>query len=137
MWKQLVAVYWTLKRGMGNFWTMERAEWVYVKDAYIEVEKLDTCGYPMVRMATKDKPTGKWLLVELFEVDKAWIEGPLDGLEGYTPGALYNHYNRIEVKTLEGDEVGVYEINRENIPDVLENYFTHKEGDNLFYNWNR
>lgn len=126
-----VAVYWTLKDWHGNEWAMRMANWKLLSTDYVEVEKLKNVWFPCVKFKSW---TNKWLLVEVYEVDKKGIEWPLDWLEGYTPWAENNHYNRIEVKTLKWEEVQVYEI-ADDVNDQLEDYYTHAEGDKLFYNW--
>ena len=126
-----VGVYGTLKRNEWNYGTMIRAEGEFVEEDYIQIDKVDSCGFPMVRLS---EDSWKWLLVELFRVSIRGIEWPLDNLEGYSPNNEYNHYNRVKVKTLKGKEVWVYEINSD-IVDRAEDYYTHNEGDNLFFNW--
>lgn len=127
----VVWVYGTLKRNEGNYGSMQRAEGEFVEEDYIQIDKVDNCGFPMVKLSEDSK---RWLLVELFRVPIRGIEWPLDSLEWYTPNSPYNHYNRVKVKTFKGKEVRVYEI-ADDVIDKSENYYTHNEGDNLFFNW--
>lgn len=128
-----VAVYWTLKKGFHNHEVMKRTRGEFIKEDYIEFDKIDSVWFPRVRFA---EGTNKFLKVEIFEVSQAWISDNLDALEGfYYEGYEWNHYNRIIVKTESGEEVGVYEINN-NIDDFSEDYFEKKEGDRLYFNWN-
>lgn len=76
----IVAVYWTLKKPFGNHASMIRAEGKYIGDDFIEFKNIDWGGFPIVNF---EEGTGKFLAVELYEVSRAWVQGPLDSLEGH------------------------------------------------------
>lgn len=128
---ELVAVYWTLKKWFSNYRVMEWAKWKYIQDDFVQIDKLDAHSYPMIRLSNN---SNKYLKVELFKVDKQWIEWPLDNLEWYREWSDYCLYNRVKTKTLSWLDVWIYEINND-IIDRKENFYTHKEWDKLFYNW--
>ena len=126
-----VAVFGTLKKGLSNYWSMQRANWEFVWIDYVEVDGLEDCGFPMV---TFKKWSGKWLEVELYNVPIEGIEWPLDSLEGYTPNSPYNLYNRVKIETKWGRTVWIYEIVRP-IKDELETFYKFNEWEDLFYKW--
>ena len=126
-----VWVYGTLKRNYWNYGSMKRAGWEYKGKDYVQFDKIDSCGFPMIKLSEE---SNKWLEVEVFNVSIHWIEWPLDSLEWYTPGSDYNLYNRVKTKTRSGDEIWIYEIDRD-IVDKSEDYYTHNEGEDLFFNW--
>ena len=127
---KIIWVYGTLKRSKGNYSVMERAKGEYIGEDYIGFDKVWDCGFPQVKLSAE---SNKYLLVELFEVPEVGVEWPLDGLEGYNANSPYNHYNRVKTTTFLWKEIEVYEIVSEPI-DCSENYFSHIEWDNLFYN---
>ena len=127
--KNIIAVYGTLKREHNpwNHSCMIRAEWKFIKEAYVEFNKLEWRWFPTGKFTSW---TNKWVLVELFEVNKEWVENSLDRLEWYP-----TFYNRKKVPTLDWDEVIIYEIVRE-IEGNWDPFFTHEEWGKKFYNWN-
>jgi gamma-glutamylcyclotransferase (GGCT)/AIG2-like uncharacterized protein YtfP len=79
-----VAVYGSLKQGFGNHRVMEHAKGklisaaITTEDHYI----LDGRGFPYINEAPSDPHKGA-LSVELYEVPKQGVLGPLDSLEGH------------------------------------------------------
>lgn len=130
---ELVAVYWTLKKWFWNYRVMERANWKFIWEDYIQFNKLDSFWYPMI---TLGNDTNTYLKVELFEVNKEWITWQLDMLEWYRENSQFNLYNRVKTKTLNWLDVWIYEINND-INNNKEKYYTHNEWDKLFYNWTK
>jgi len=128
-----VAVYGTLKKAYANHSSMVSAGGEYIGKDYIQIERVDCCGFPMVKLSDSSK---KWLEVEVYNVSLHWIEWPLDTLEWYTPWSTYNLYHRVKTITKNWAEVWVYEIERD-VDDKSEDYFTHKEGEDLFFTWDR
>lgn len=130
-----VAVYGTLKKGFGNHRVMEKAQGKFIKEDYVEINHLWTCGFPMVKFVKEgDTPSNKWLKVEIYEVDDKGVTWPLDRLEGYTEGSDWNLYNRIKTLSLSWEEVSVYEIVNDN-NNVIENYFVEEKDGKLLYDW--
>jgi hypothetical protein len=107
------------------------ARWEYIWVDYIQVDKLEDCGFPMIKLSDN---SNKWLKVELYNVPVEWIEWPLDSLEWYTPNCDYNLYNRVKIETKEWRSIWVYEIARD-INDELEKHFYHTKWGELFYDW--
>lgn len=130
----LIAVYWKLKKKFGNHRVMEMVEWEYIKDDYIEFTKMTGCDFPMVEFGDSLSSQSKYLFIEIYEVDKKWVEWLLDSLEGYYWEGSHNLYNRIQVQTLSWETVYVYDINRE-IKNDEEQWFSHEDDGKLFYNW--
>jgi len=122
----IIAVYGTLKRGTGNYRVMEMANGVFLKEAYVSMDKIEWRGFPVAKFK---EGTNKLLKVELFTVNKLWVEWPLDRLEWYP-----THYTRKIVKTEEWDDVIIYEIARD-ITDDSERFATHKDEDKQYYEW--
>lgn len=127
-----VAVYGTLKKDCWNDSVMRMARWEYIWDDYIQIKDLQNVWFPMILLSNN---SNKWLKVELYNVLEEGIKWPLDSLEWCYWDDVYNHYNRVRVETMWGKTVWVYEINRTDIQNDLENYYSHNEGETLFYNW--
>ncbi len=129
-----VAVYWTLKKGFHNHRVMEMAQGKFIREDYIQFKHLWSGGFPRVKFVKEGEwDINKWIKVEIYDVEEQNVHF-LDRLEGYTEGSEYNHYNRILIKTLSGEEVSAYEICHDN-NNVAENYFKETvDGKNL-YEW--
>lgn len=130
-----VGVYGTLKKAFWNHRCMERAEGVFVREDYVQIKSLWSCGYPMAKFVHEwEENTNKWLKIEVYNVDDTWVTGALDSLEGYTPWSRYNLYDRIVVPSLSGEDISVYEI-CSNETNIIENYFVEEKDGKLLYNW--
>ena len=126
-----VGVYGTLKQRHHNSSVMWMARGELVWTDYIKVDSLWAHGFPMVKLSDKGN---KWLLVEIYNVPIDWIRWPLDSLEWYSEWGEYNFYNRVKVETESGREIWVYEYVWD-VQDRLEEFYTHNNGENLYYNW--
>lgn len=74
-----VAVYGSLKRGLGNYLTMERAEGQFVSTAISDFNVvMDGNSYPYINEASNGHP----MEVEIFDVPKGNLK-VLDWLEGH------------------------------------------------------
>ena len=128
----LVAVYGTLKRAHSNHWAMERAKGVFLKEDYIPFTEMDWVWFP--RCKFENEHSKNMLKVEIFEVSKEWVLGPLDSLEWYP-----SHYTRKQVTSIDGTSVTVYEI-RSSITDKKEEWLqeaTPSDGWLKFYEWTK
>lgn len=99
----LVFVYGTLKEGHGNNYLLSSSE--FKGEATIR-------GHTLVLMQSFpymiESDENKVVRGEVYEVKSPEIERRLDALEGYP-----SHYQKKTVKTMEGDEVQVYYIDKE------------------------
>ena len=96
--KTLVAVYGSLRRGMGNSRLMSMyntdGKDGYLSDAKVDGFSMRSCGgYPAIVKHDGGNP----VLIELYNVNDETFDA-LDGLEGYP-----SFYNREQVETPEGD----------------------------------
>jgi len=131
----VIAVYWTLKKWLGNYGTMERAKWKFIWSDHIQVKYLKDVWFPCIKLSNK---SNKWLVVELFEVEEDNIH-VLDSLEWYEEWRAHNHYNRVIISTLSNKEVSVYEYNDEitKAEDNLEAHFKATPEVPRFYSWDK
>lgn len=124
----IIAVYGTLKKQYWNHQVMESAEWEFIKEDYVPFEAIDWFWFPVAKFNSDSK---NLLKVELYKVSREWIENYLDRLEWHP-----TFYYRKEVKTLSWVDAIIYEINRD-VSDRKQDFFTHEDWDNKFYEWNR
>lgn len=125
--KIYVAVYGSLRKGMGNHSVMGRADGKFVGMATIpnlELYAYAQTYYPAT--AFNDETETNGTLVEVYEVSEKGLRGPLDGLEGYP-----TFYNRslIEIPSLNLN-AWVYHMNLE---DLQGNYPLINHGDWIKY----
>lgn len=116
--KYIVAVYGSLRKGMGNHRILEGASFIQ-GDFIIDMGMVSLGGYPACDFIppsnTAEFRTDS-IAVELYEVDDAGL-ARLDRLEGCDPNAPEsgaNYYNRREVRTGSGTMAWVYFI-----PNIL------------------
>jgi len=110
---KLVAVYGSLKRGYGNYPTMERAKGKFITEAVSNFKVvMDGHAYPYINIDNN----GYKLSVELFEVNEDGLK-VLDSLEGHP-----TFYKR-EVKTFTGADGNQYEA----WVYILQDFVEHNE----------
>jgi gamma-glutamylcyclotransferase (GGCT)/AIG2-like uncharacterized protein YtfP len=129
----IIWVYGTLKKWFNNHSVMETAEWIFIKEDYIQINKLWECWFPYIELSDS---SDKWLKVELYEIKDSNMY-ILDHLEWYTEWNTNNHYNRVLIETLSWEKVYVYEYNRGMITDCLEKHFESETPSPRFYNWKK
>ena len=81
----LVAVYGTLRKGMGNHRLMGDSK--YLGAAEVEGFEMYPCGlsggFPVILPVTPSETTSSSIKAEVFEVTEDLLTGPLDRLEGH------------------------------------------------------
>lgn len=114
---QRVAVYGTLRRGYGNHRVMERADGGFVGKG-VTAKKFNMYhmgGFPSVSKAHSSSQTP--ITVEVYDVEKEGITGPLDTLEGFP-----RFYNRTKTDIILDDgtlvDAWLYHIDEETGPVI-------------------
>lgn len=97
----LVAVYGSLRNGLGNSRILEGTE--RLEDGIIEKNKYSMISLVAFPGLLKDNLSNTEIVVEVYEIDSVSRKRRLDNLEGYP-----SFYNREEVKLVDGRTAWVY-----------------------------
>ena len=119
--KTTVAVYGSLRQGMGNHRVMERAGGEYLHTTLVNgfgLYPYAGTGFPAVGQLE-----GAKTIVELYEVDDVGLSR-LDSLEGFREGSSNNFYERMEVTTELGDTAMIY-YHTDIAPDLAAKLIEH------------
>lgn len=127
-----VAVYGTLKRGMGN-WNYFLQDSTYIGTGRTVSKRHITNGGGFPFLSQSEYEPGNHVLVEIFLVDDDTMEN-LDSLEGYSsPGSPYNLYERgvIDIYSNSEDKIVPCNIYFKDITtlDKYPNYHMSKDGN--------
>lgn len=129
----IIAVYWTLKKWFWNYWVMERAKGVFIREDFVEFTHIVSWWFPMIKF-WKNEGVKKFIKVELFSVPEEWIINSLDRLEWHP-----TFYKRKDVTTVIDEEPCVTYNIVDSIWDSSERFKIDKPSDDApewdYFDW--
>ena len=129
--EHIIAVYGTLKKGFGNHYLIEQAE--YLGEDYLPFKAIQGTGFPITEFDFKKIPTtDKYLKVELYKVTDLDQLKSIDALEGHP-----NWYQRKFINTLSGKTVEVYNMFNTIVTEQEKEFFVEEKDGKKFFNWTK
>lgn len=110
-----VAVYGSLRRGMGNNYLLDQQQFVGTTQTQEAYAMYSLGGFPKVVLGESICP----IIVEVYDVDDRGL-ARLDQLEGYRGNAADSFYNRTEVPVVGLGTALIYHIENETVRRSLD-----------------